>query len=302
MAHAPDRGERRPAAGVGQRARMVNALLRRLPLIMLLCALGSSHLGAQSIRGRVVDDSTGDPLRGVLVEVLRSDALASTDLTGTFLLQLSRPGLVRLRLTLPAYAPLESDTIRVVTGLTATVLLRMRSTAIPLEPIVAEADARGRASGFYERARQPGFGRFITRADISTRPATSRTTELLRGLPGIEILPVRRPRSASTINTVVMSGTMGRCQPAIYIDGAPVKQFPESGLDDFLKPDMIEGVEIYNRSASAPAFLTAPPTCGVVAFWTRTGSGEGAQKWTLKRVLTAAGVATAMVVLIGLAR
>jgi len=275
--------------------------LARITVVALLGAAAASQAQAQSIRGRVLDDSTRDPLAGVLVEARGAQVATDTDVTGTFLLRLPGEGLVRLRLTLPGYASLESDTIRVLEGLTATVLLHLKRTAIPIAPVVARADSR-RAGGFYERARQPGFGHFITRADIDTRPATSRTTDLLRGIPGIEILPVRRPRSASTINTLVMSGTLGRCQPSIYIDGSPVKQFPESGLDDFLKPDMLEGVEIYPRSFSAPSFLTAPATCGVVAFWTRTGSGEGAQKWTLKRVLTAAGVATAMVVLLGLAR
>lgn len=272
---------------------------------VLAAALLSTGLatdgGAQSIRGRVLDDSTHDPLAGVLVEAPSAQIAVGTDLSGTFLLPLPGEGLVRLRLTLPGYAPLESDTIRVIEGLTATVVLHLKRAAIPIAPVVVEADAR-RAGGFYERASQPGFGRFITRADIDKRPGTSRSTELLRGQPGIDIVPVRRPRSASTANMLVMNGANGRCQPTIYIDGSLVKQFPESGLDDFLKPDLIEGVEIYPRAFSAPSFLTAPATCGVVAFWTRAGSGEGAQKWTFRRVLTAAGVATAMVLLLKLAR
>jgi len=273
----------------------------RLPLATaLLLAAGAGE--AQNIRGRVLDDSTSDPLFGVFVEVVNTRITASTDLTGTFLLPLPRAGLVRLRLTLPAYAALDTDTIRVVDGLTATVLLRLRRVVIPLDTIVAVAEARHFTGGFYERARQPGFGHFITRADISKRPATSRVTELLRGMPGVEILAVRRPRSASTINTVVMSGSLGRCQPAIYINGSPVKQFPESGLDDFLKPDMLEGVEVYTRWASAPGLFVAPPTCGVLGFWTRTGSGEGAQKWTFRRVLAVGGIVAAMAALLTLAR
>jgi hypothetical protein len=168
--------------------------------------------------------------------------------------------------------------------------------------VVVRAEQRRSAGGFYERARQPGFGEFIMREEIASRAGSGRTTELLRGRRGVEVLPVRRPRSASTVNTVLMSGPLGRCQPAIYIDGSPVKLFPESGLDDILRPDMLEGVEIYARSVSAPPFFGAPPTCGLLAFWTRAGSGEHAQKWTLRRVLTAAGISAAMLALLALGR
>lgn len=269
----------------------------------MLLVFNTGALHAQSVRGRVVEDSTGEPLAGVLVEAVNASAAASTDLTGTFVLQLPRAGLYRLRTTLAGYAATGADTVRVAEDLT-TVLLHMKRTTIPLAPVNVQAESRGRATEFYERMRSTaGMGQFITRADILERQATSRITELLRGVSGIEIVPVRRPRSASTINTIVMSGgPTGRCTPSVYIDGSLVKQFPESGIDDFLKPDMIEGVEVYARSASAPAQFGAPMTCGVVAFWTRTGSGEGAEKWTFKRAVAAATVSVALVLLLRLAR
>lgn len=267
-------------------------------LLWQLPAAGS----AQTVRGTVVEDGPRTPIRGASVELLRgADAAALgtvTDSSGAFVLRATRAGTYRVRLTHPSYATMTSDTLAIGPGESLVVELRMGRQAIPLEPLVVTAQGNARHGGFYQRQRQPGLGRFITRTDIDARPGAYQTTELLRGIPGVEIVPVRRGRGGAVTNMIMTRGGMGRCEPVVVLDGTPIRQFPDSGIDDFLKVDMIEGVEIYTSTAGAPPqFMTANNACGVVAFWTRTGGSDG-EKLTLKRLLMAVGVAAGLVLLI----
>jgi hypothetical protein len=66
----------------------------------------------------------------------------------------------------------------------------------------------------------------------------------------------------------------------------PVRQLPDSGVDDFIHPQMLEGVEIYPSMAGVPAQFQSLNACGVVAFWTRT---DGRRPWNWWKVAGAIG-------------
>jgi hypothetical protein len=73
-----------------------------------------------------------------------------------------------------------------------------------------------------------------------------------------------------------------------------VSQFMEAGIDEFLRPNMIEGVEIYPGSAALPSGFDAPNTCGAVLFWSRRSQlGDSTAGW--KTRLIAAGGALLLV-------
>lgn len=251
---------------------------------LLLCA--PSLARAQTIRGVVVEEGTGAPIAGVLVElVARGEgpiARAQTDGEGVFLLLPRRAGSYLLRLTHIAYAPVDSAALAATAGETVQIELRMSRTAIPVEPLVVTARRSGRLAEFYERQERGGFGRFLTREDIERRPG-ARATDLLRTIPGVQIVA-----SGAGTNLITMRGGADRCLATVYIDGLPVRQFPESGIDDLLPTDAIEGVEVYTGFASAPSPIHARDGCGVVAFWSRTG--EPGRRWSWKRFAVGAGL------------
>lgn len=255
-------------------------------------------LRSQAITGRVLEQSTGSPLAGVSLQ-LRGPATgnavtAQTDAQGRFSLKSLGAGSVFLTAAHRDYQTLVRSLV-LEPDQTVVLELAMERQAIVLDTVVAAAHPLSRIHGFYERVAQPGFGRFITREDIERRPSTTRVTDLLRGVVGLELEEVRRGRGQARVTMVLMRGAYGRCQPTIYIDGMSARQFTDSGIDDFLKPGMLEGVEIYTRAASVPSDFAAPASCGVLAFWSRSGSSEGATRWTLKRVLSAAAIASVMV-------
>ena len=68
-----------------------------------------------------------------------------------------------------------------------------------------------------------------------------------------------------------------------------VQQTTESGIDDLLRPDMLEGVEVYTGSAGLPSQFSAPDACGAVLFWSRSHGGETAP-WKTRLLAAAAGL------------
>lgn len=262
---------------------------------------------AQTVRGTVVEDSSRAPIVGATVRLDGPGgrtASAETDSMGSFVVKPGRGGEWTVRLGHPSYAPV---TVELRVERETFIELRMGRTAIPLEPLVVAARGTARTSGFYERMQQAGFGKFIDQEEIELRAGLIRTTDLLRTLPGVEIVPVKRGGSneppppgpiqetIQTTSLIYLRGGLGGCLPHIFLDGMPIQQTMDSSIDEFLRPEMLEGVEVYTSTAGIPSQFATGTTCGVVAFWTRTGVG-GSFRW--KRLL--AGVPALALIVFGL--
>jgi hypothetical protein len=280
-----------------------------LAALLLLLPAGA---GAQVLRGTVIEDPTGAPIAGAIIDILhRGEVLATarSDSTGAFLLLPRRSGTFTIRAAHAFHTAVDSLPLTIDPGGTLTIVLRLARAAIPLEPLVVTARTESRLAGFQERMRLgTGFGQFVTRAEIDARPA-ARTTDLLRELPGVEVTTVGRggsdqPTAIGTpdvtiarTSVITLRTSRGPCMPALYVDGLSIRQFEDSSIDDLLRPDMIEGVEVYPRSAGAPPEFIDPTMCGVVAFWTRPGPEEGRWSWA-----RAAAGAAAFVLMVALTR
>ena len=284
---------------------------------LALCAPNVSI--AQIVTGVVVEEGSKMPIGGAIVELIgidrARDGMAVTDTAGAFVLRPRRSGSFVINVTHPSYISRDSMAFKVNPGLAVQLELRMGRRAIPIEPLIVKTTTTSRLAGFHERARSTGTsGKFITRADIDRRPGTRRVTDLLEHLEGVEITNIT-PAGGSNIAPTPQLGTsnetmmktriirMGSntasCEPAIFIDGVRVKQFSDSGVDDFIMPDMIEGVEVYPRGAGAPSEFMSNNSCGVVAFWTRAPTEESG-KVTWKRLRLAGGFLLAMLGVVAL--
>lgn len=282
---------------------------RSLVVSLLLVLTVYGHAEAQVIRGTVVEENTTTPIAGAIVDVVYRDAVlatARTDSAGVFIVTPRRSGSFQIRVDHMFYAAVGPIDLNIQSGETLTVELRMARAAVALEPLVIQARTEARLAGFNERRRREnGFGEFITRAEIDARPG-ARTTDLLRSIPGVLVMTAGRggsdqPSAPGTpdvtiqrVSFITMRTPSGPCVPAMFIDGMEVKQFQDSGVDDFLKPDMLEGVEVYVRSAGAPPEFADSDMCGVVAFWTRAGQDDGSA-WSWKRAAAGAAAFLLMV-------
>lgn len=263
----------------------------RFLIVCAMSAISVRAVDAQIVRGSVIEDRTRLPVAGAEVTLLTGEEgrppSTTTDSVGEFRIRAPRAGTYGLRVVHSAYRTRETPGVEVAVGETVTLEIRVSASAIPLETIVVTA--RSSTMPGFDRRRETGFGRFLVREDIEAR-AASRTTDLLRGVSGLTLMPVRRGRRS----LLFMRSGLGLCEPAIWVDGNRVTQSPSSTLDDFVLPETIEGVEVYRSSAEAPVQYVGGP-CGVVLIWTRRGSGDDGDPWSWQKLLIGAGGALTLI-------
>lgn len=169
----------RAACVVGHR----RALLRGpvLAAAILLHALHAPAAAQNSpvdgtIRGEVIDETSGAPVVGATVDLLdnvnRIRARATTDENGAFLLTRIDPGAFRLRVRSVGYAELVTPRWWIASGEAITVVIRVDAEAIllaPLEVVGRTQSASPVLSGFYQRLQYNVGGIFFTREDIEQR-------------------------------------------------------------------------------------------------------------------------------------
>lgn len=266
-------------------------------LMTKLLILGTAVSGAeaQTVSGVVVDERSRTAIVGAEVELLperqRNGARARTDSTGRFVLAAPRTGVYRLQVRHASYMTYQVDSVTVGIGEVVSLEIRLGRDAVPLEPLVVTARRTAMYMAGFEDRRRAGFGRFLTREDFDVH-ASTRVSDLLRNLQGLSF---RTQGGAGSM--IYMRGGAGLCQPAIWLDGVQVRQYPGNTMDDILTPDIIEAVEMYTSVASAPTQYVSGP-CGVLMLWTRRGSGAGGQPWQWKRLLIGLGAAAGLFLLI----
>lgn len=251
--------------------------------VLLAGLLAPAATNAQSIVGVVREHESRLPIGGANITLFdagnRLLLVARTDTTGNFIVRPASGGRFRVLVTHPSYVNTRTDTITLGPAENLALELVLVRSAIALEPVTATARSNARNAGFYRRMEAGQFGFFMDRSDIDQR-ATMYVTDIVRGTGGVRIVPVRRTRGSPTVDLIAMEGAFGQCLPTIVIDGIKVQQYAEAGLNDLLKPDLIEGVEIYPRNVGAPQQYIEPNSnCGLVAFWTRAEPWGGRSSW-----------------------
>lgn len=268
--------------------------------VMALLALPAATAG-QTIVGRVVEEGRRAPVSGAQVTVLRGEreerTSALSDSLGAFRLNPGQAGMYRLRVRHLAFKGFDSAPLEVGAGETVSVLVRLSATAIPLDPVLVTVRTRNsRLAEFEERRLTHSAGRFLAREDIERRNAT-RVTELLRGLPGVQVSETRARGGSRARYLLRVRGASASCEPAIFIDGLAVRQLPESTIDEMLSPATLDGVEIYTSSAGAPARYQVQGSCGVFLFWTG-GGRAGPNKWSWKAAVGGLIAAAAIAIIL----
>jgi hypothetical protein len=127
-------------------------------------------------------------------------------------------------------------------------------------------------SGFYRRRSMVPPGVFITADEVGRRDPL-RTTELLRDLPGIEIIS---PEGSSGDDDYPTSQESG-CALALLIAGKSVDYKTGDSTDSkeafgaLVPPDLIAGLEVYPVASAMPEELAGTAQgCGMIAVWTRS--------------------------------
>jgi hypothetical protein len=262
---------------------LLRSAFRILPALLL-----AAPLGGQTIRGRVLDAGSGEPVPQATVTALTADqhtaARTRTAADGSFALELRGAGTFRLRGERAGYQPSTSQPMAVAVREAVTVELRVSPQPLQIDPLTVTAriqpprDPVLEHNGFYDRESW-GMGKFVHREDIDRHPEYNLVHTLAR-VPGVEIDVDSRGREIVTFTRGRVVGTIHRmqvgqrddCFPLIYLDGSLMRYAPPNDvqLDDIVKPDMIGGIEVYRSAAEIPPqFNGSGAACGVIVIWTR---------------------------------
>ena len=261
-------------------------------------------LGAQVVRGVVVDTATRTPIAGAGLWVLDArgrplgGGAVSGD-SGQFAVQLPKAGAYRLRVARLGYGSIVTDSIVVAVGEAREVRIALEQRAAALGAVeITErtiAPGSGGLAGF-ELRRLRGMGKFITRADIEQR-APLVFLDLVGGVPGVRIIavsqgrhivkmgratPMLRGASRPVEANEVLGDEAGiiaenDCPVIFYLDGVRLNNSSDRSLERVeaiyrLPVELIEAVEVYRGASELPAeFGGSDARCGVVVVWTRRG-------------------------------
>ena len=201
-------------------------------LAALIALAASTSLGAQTVRGIVVDDSTKLPIEGVAVTLIDGDgeitAGTRSDSAGNFTIHASRPGSYRLRAVRIGYQPLTSESVRLGIGQLAVMRLRMTTIAQRLVPVriterrsLTAAELMS-ATGFDLR-QSKGLGMFLSGERLAAMGHDG-----LKDIIGTQLQPTVYVREDPVVGEVIrMRQGRSECAPEIYLDGRLLATAPE---------------------------------------------------------------------------
>jgi hypothetical protein len=256
-------------------------------VLFIAAVLSSAPLSAQTnpvegtIRGRVVDYLTEQPIPDVRVEVLdgkeRIRRIAVSDSDGNFVLHRVAPGAFWLRGRHQGYTTTTTPPWRIQGGEVLTVTVFLHPEVVLLAPLAVTGRARTFSpvlAGFRERLQRRQGGTFLTRVDIESRNA-ARVTDLLVEVPGLRIQSATGAANSRVVTFAralpgVAAGPAS-CPVQVYVDGVlATRGRSDVSVDELAVPGLLEGVEVYRGLGTVPAeFLTPEARCGVIALWTR---------------------------------
>jgi hypothetical protein len=226
----------------------------------------SDSLPALGTIDGLVSDTTLTPLAGASVTILSTTIHVETGASGRFRILRLPAGQYLLIIRHLGHRP-ASGIISVPANDTARLSYTLEPAVVALEGMVVSEQALSATLLDFEQRRRMGQGTFLTQAEIDRRN-TVFTTELLRGIPSIALLPSHRGGMTSY---EVVSTRLGGCRAELFVDG--VRLPPQTNTDDLPPPREIAGIEVYAGPGTVPPqYAGGRTTCGVVLIWTRHGS------------------------------
>jgi len=206
-------------------------------LFALLVGTGAAQTG--SIRGRVTDEATNEPIPFATVVLQDSRLGTVTDLDGAFVLEGVPAGLRNVSVSFVGYVTRTVFEIEVTPARPAVLNVTLKAVTVEIgaaevtetrRATQAEAPLSVRSIGTNEIKRNPGGGRDISRA--------------LRTLPGVAAIPSFR-------NDIVIRGGAPN-ENRFYIDGIEIPninhfatQGASGGPVGMINVDLVENVDFY---------------------------------------------------------
>lgn len=249
-------------------------------------ALGTvgPDVSAQTIRGHLLDATTGEPVDLGLVILLTEDGdsvtHALTDRGGYFSITSLNPGSFVLLGSGLGYEESKAGVFDLGMGGEVSVEFRLPAKPLPIDEILVELDRNVLEhklirTGFVRRYQRNVGGHFVTPYHIEESPARS-TEDLLEPVPGVRVQAISDADYGRIGDAVLIESRGSLCQPTVYVDGTRVRYQPDTGgtLSSVIPLHQVQAVEVYRTASEIPMEYNATRTereglCGVLVFWTR---------------------------------
>lgn len=249
--------------------------MKRLLLVLIvILAMISDPVLAQTITGKVTSQPDGQPLAGVSVVVKGTNSGTTTDGTGKF-------GINAASNATLVFSYIGFKTQEVAIGSRTLLDIVMEEDAAQLKEVVVTA------LGIPKDQKALGYASTTVKADAIVRTGSSNfTTALYTQVPGVRIAST--PGGATSAVNITIRGVnsiTGKSQPLIILDGIPIRDGEVSnnnywgdqrlrgnGLLD-INPEDIENLSIL-KGASAAALYGSEAVNGVVLITTKSGKGR----------------------------
>lgn len=266
-----------PFAPVQARTRMSSiSSIRYIVICVTFLALAShasSTAGAQSatLKGRILDATTGAPLIGATIAATTTGASVRTDSLGRYSISGLKVGIHRflvsatgfsrgsVSLAFAAREVMERDFELDPVGRALSAEDSAKAQALPTVAIAATPSA-GRRFTDFERRRATGRGQYLTRAQLD-EGRFGTLQDAMRPMRG-----VRFSCAGSTCLAQMVRAPLG-CSPEYVVDERVDNTFgPLVPIRD------IQGIEVYTGASDVPGeFAGANAGCGVIVIWTTNG-------------------------------
>jgi TonB-linked SusC/RagA family outer membrane protein len=236
-----------------------------------------------SIRGRVVDRETGQPIPAVQVLVVGTRLGAATDNAGNFVLHGVTSGTVTLRAVRIGYQA-TTVTVAVPEGGEGTANVSLTRAVMRLEQVITTATGS-------ESRREFGNVVAVVKADsIAAKAPVQTVNDMLQGrAAGVQVIQgTGQVGSSSSIRIRGASSLSLTNEPLIVIDGirmdnaAEGANFSTTRVNKFssLNPDEVADIQIIKGPSAAALYGTAAAN-GVVIITTKHGVA-GAPRWAAR--------------------
>lgn len=214
--------------------------------------------GDGRVSGTVVTIVGAKPLPGARVSIANGPQVLTNE-RGEFSLTNAPVGTRVLDVRAVGYYP-EHRQVDVVAS-TAPVRVALSTFKAVLDTVKVSATRYDRdLSGFVDRSRGGGVGRFLTARDITRRGAIV-ASDIFKNVPGLTVAGHGLERE------LTMRGSFGSCTPEIYLNGQFMPRMEAEDIDSFVTPERITAIEIYTDGHAPPQFSQALGGCGSIVIW-----------------------------------
>ncbi len=233
-----------------------------------------------TVRGRVLETGTNNPLAAaqVIVAGTRQGNLTGAD--GRYVLLGVSPGSVLIRVVRLGYQPV-SKTVQVTAGGDVTVDFTLETAVKTLDAVVTTATG--------EQSRK-SYGNVVATVkfdSLAEKAAATNVNEMLQGrVAGVQI--IQGSGQTGTSSSIRIRGTSSLSlsnEPLIIVDGVRIDNSPAPGnfstqrINNFsgINPEEIESVDILKGPSASALYGTAAAN-GVLVIKTKRGR-TGATRW-----------------------